>query len=129
MDSKRINIGTARIEGLINEPRCSKSYANHYYSWNIEFHESSTLLLQQTFYKFFMGETEDEAKKAYSQSCENFRKSEIYEGDQVAVLFEDGGEVIAIAKTGEETWIDVRDKFTPKTFEELGISATSLRVF
>ena len=60
---------------------------------------------------------------------ENFKKADIKYNEQVAVLYQEDGSVIAIAKKGEDMWLDVRDNLTPKTFEELNVSITSLKAF
>jgi len=53
----------------------------------------------------------------------------IYEGDKVAVIFKDNGQILAIGNTGEDAWIDTTDKFVKKTFAELNIVITSLKVY
>ena len=48
---------------------------------------------------------------------------------QIERPVEDDGRVWAIGNTGEDSWIDVTDKFTKKTFAELNIVIKSLKVY
>ena len=76
-----------------------------------------------------VGNTEEEGKVFCNQLKENFNKAHIYDGDKVAVIFGDDGRVLAIGNTGEDSWIDATDKFAKKTFAELNIVITSLKVY
>ena len=47
----------------------------------------------------------------------------------VSVIFGDDGHILAIGNIGEDVWIDTTDKFIKKTFAELNIVITSLKVY
>lgn len=76
-----------------------------------------------------MGDTEEEGEKCCNQLKENFKEANIFEGNEVAVIFEDDGTVIAIGNLGEDVWIDVTDHFVKKPFKDLNIVITSLKVY
>jgi hypothetical protein len=126
MKCQEINIATARIEGLTKPPY----YFDHrcFYAWSITFSDTSTLFFNNlSFIK--VGDTEEEGENFCNQLKENFKEAHIHEGDKIAVIFENDCNVIAIGSLGEDLWIDVTDKFVKKTFEELNIVITSLRVY
>jgi len=126
MKFQEVNIATARINGLTKQPY----YFDHhcYWAWSIIFSDSST----SRFYNLpviEVGDTEEEGIVLCNQLKENFKQAHIYDGDKVAVLFEANGSVRAIGSLGEDSWIDAGDKFVKKTFEELNIIITSLKVY
>ena len=126
MKFQKINIATAQIKGLRNPPY----YFSHrgYYAWDIMFEAPSTLLFKNLpFIK--VGDTEEEGKIFCNQFKENFNKAHIYDGDKVSILFGDDGRVLAIGNSGEDVWIDTSDKFAKKTFADLNIVITSLKVY
>ncbi len=50
------------------------------------------------------------------------------EDAEVAILFDDDGNVVAISKGfGSDIWFDAADNYTPKHFSELGINIISLK--
>lgn len=75
-----------------------------------------------------VGDTEEEGVAFCNQLKENFKQANIYDGDKVAILFGANGSVRAIGRAGQDSWIDVTDKFVKKTFKELNIVITSLKV-
>ena len=92
------------------------------------FEDTSTLLFDNlTFIK--VGNTTEEGEAFCNQLKANFKEAHIYDGDKVVVVFEDDGHVLAIGKIGEDAWIDTTDKFVRKTFSELHIVITSLKVY
>ena len=126
MNFQKINIATARIEGLTEPPH----YFDHhcYYTWNLVFKDTSTFAFNNIpFIK--VGNTEEEGEFFCNQLKENFNEAHIYDGDKVAVIFGDDGRVLAIGNTGSDAWIDTTDKFVKKTFSELNIVITSLKVY
>jgi len=126
MKKRRINIATARIKGLTKPPY----YFEHrgFYAWSVTFSDSSTLGFDNLpFIK--VGDTKEEGEILCNQLKENFKEAHIHEGDKVAVIFNNDGNVIAIGSIGKDLWIDVTDKFAKKTFKELNIVITSLRVY
>ena len=126
MEFKKVSIATARIKGL----RKPTYYVSHYcyYAWDIMFEDTSTLFFNNLpFIK--VGNTEEEAEIFCNQLKKNFKEAHIYDGDKVAVIFGDDGRVRAIGNTGEDAWIDTTDKFVKKTFAELNIVITSLKVY
>lgn len=125
MKFSEINIATGKIEGLDKPPY----YFNHrcYYAWEISFYDTSTLTFNNLPF-IRVGNTEEEGEKYCNEIKKIFKDANIHNDDKVAIIFENTGEVIAIGKTSKDVWIDVRDKFTKKTFAELNIVVTSLKV-
>lgn len=126
MKFQEINIATARIDGLTKPPY----YFEHccFWAWGIMFSDTPT----SEFYNLpfiKVGETEEEARIFCNQIKENFKQAGIYNGDKVVVLFEANGSVRAIGSIRRDSWIDVTDKFVKKTFKELNIVITSLKVY
>ena len=76
-----------------------------------------------------VGDTEEECKIFCNQLKESFNEAHIYDGDKVAVIFGENGDVIAIRSIGEDSWIDTTARFVNKTFEELNVIITSLKVY
>ena len=125
MKFQEVNIATARIEGLKKAPY----YFDHrcYFVWDIMFSDISTI----EFYNLQcikVGDTEEEGKLFCEQLKNNFEQANIHDGDKVAVLYGANGRVRAIGCIGQDSWIDAEDKFVKKTFEELDIIITSLKV-
>ena len=126
MKTQVVNIATASINGLTKSPYYFEHHC--YYAWDIMFEDSSTLSFDNLpFIK--VGETKKEAETFCNMIKDNFKKAYIHEGDKVAIIFEKDGHVIAIGSIGKDMWIDVTDKFVKKTFKELNINITSLKVF
>lgn len=126
MKFQNVNIATAQIDGLAKSPYYFEHHC--YYAWDIMFRNSSTFAFNNLpFIK--VGNTEEEGKLFCNQLKENFKKAHINDGDKVAVIFEDNGCVLAIGNIGEDSWIDITDKFVKKTFAELNIVPTSLKVY
>ena len=128
MKIQGINIARARINGLNNPPY----YFSHkcYYAWDITFTDSSILFFENlTFIR--VGDYKEEAESFCNQLKEHFKEAHIYEGDEVAVIFNDNGYVIAIGSlcSDEGLWIDVTDCFVKKPFKDLNIVVTSLKVY
>jgi len=126
MECQELNIATARIEGLTKPPY----YFDHrcYYAWSISFSNTSNIFFRNlSFIK--AGDTEEEAKTFCNMLKENFNEAHIHEGDKIAVIFKDDGSIIAIGSLGKDLWIDVTDNFVKKTFKELNIVVTSLKVY
>ena len=126
MKFQKINIATARIEGLTKPPY----YFDHhcFYAWSIMFQDASKFGLYNLAV-IPLGENEEEGEILCNKFKENFNEAHIHEGDKVAVIFGDDGCVLAIGNTGEDSWIDTTDKFVKKTFAELNIVITSLKVY
>jgi len=126
MKFQKVNIATARIKGLEELPYYFEH--NCYYAWDIVFEDTSTF----SFYNLAfikVGNTKEEGEIFCNQFKDNFKEAHIYDGDKVAVIFGDDGRVLAIGNIGEDTWIDTNDKFIKKTFAELNIVITSLKVY
>ena len=126
MKFHEVSIATARIEGLTKPPYYFEHHC--YWAWKIMFSDTSTLGFRNL--KFIrLGKTEEEGEFLCNQIKENFKQAHINDGDKVAILFESNGRVRAIGRIGWDLWIDVKDKFAKKTFEELNIVITSLKVY
>ena len=126
MKSQEVNIATARIEGLNKPPYYFEHHC--YFAFDILFSDSSSLaFLNLAFIK--AGDTEEGAVLFCNQIKENFKQAGIQEGDAVAILYGPDRYVRAIGRLGQDLWIDVEDKFIKKTFKELNIVITSLKVY
>ncbi len=126
MNFQEVNIATAQIKGLEKPPYYSDHHC--YYVWDIMFEDTSTFSFRNLpFIK--VGDTKEEGEIFCNQLKENFKEAHIYDGDKVAVIFGDDGCVLAIGSMGEDAWIDTTDKFVKKTFAELNIVITSLKVY
>ena len=126
MKFEKVSIATTRIGGLTKSPY----YFNHhgYFAWDIMFSDSSTLGFHNI-PRINVGDTEEEAVEFCNQLKENFEQAHIHDGDKVSIIFKANGLVRAIGCIGEDLWIDADDKFVKKTFEELNIVITSLKVY
>lgn len=124
MEKNTIGIACATIKRLNNHPH----YFDHkcFWTWDILF-ENQPLLTFDRLYSAYMGDTEDEANKAYDTFLERFNEIGIYNNNKVAVIYDNDG-IIAIGRSCKDAWIHIRDKFTVKTFKELGLSFESLVV-
>lgn len=125
MKFREINIATAEIEGLAKPPYYFEHHC--YYAWGITFNKPSTLIFRNLPY-IPLGNTEEEAEIRCKEIKAVFKNANIHNGDKVAILFDDIGEIIAIGRVAKDVWIDVRDNFTKKTFAQLNIVITSLKV-
>lgn len=121
-------IATAKIKGLDTKPSYWEHHCN--YIWSIPFEEPSTFVGNLALIE--MGDTLAEALDYYYLFKDNFDEALICEGDKVSILFDDLGnfaEILAIGCIGKDSWIDVRDQFSLKTFKELKIKVDSLKVY
>ena len=128
MELKNINIATARIRGLNAKPY----YFRHkdFYAWDIMFEDTpTTCTCFESLPLIKVGNTKEEGEDFCNKLKKNFKDALIFDGTKVTILFEDNGRIIAIGNTIEDAWIDPTDKFSKKTFLELNIIITSLRVF
>lgn len=127
MKFKKVGIATARITGLKEEP----FYHNALCFWacHIHFEDSSTLFFNQL-PVLCAGKTEEEAKEYCEMLKHNFvDKAGIYDGDTVAIIYDvKKSDIYAISALGQNTWVDVKDKFAVKKFNELNLVFTSLEV-
>ena len=126
MKFQDVSIATARIKGLNMFP-----YYHEHFDFNavdIYFEDTSTF----RFYNLSgikVGNNKEEVEHFCNILKSHFNEAHIHDGDKVAVIFGDDGVVLAIGKPGEDAWIDVTDLFVKKTFAELNIVITSLKVF
>lgn len=126
MKFQKVNIATAQIRGLEQKPY----YFNQKCFWacDIKFFNTSCIFFDHIpFIK--VGNTKEEANIVWEQLKDNFAKAGIREEDKVTILFEDNGHTLAIGQNAGDYWIDVGDKFAVKTFEELDITFSSLKVW
>ena len=127
MKFMEICIARAKITGLNEKP----FYFEHRVDWrlNIMFEETSTLLFHNVAF-IPMGYSEEEANKSYEKLVSKFKMAEIYNNDEVAVIFNNkDGEVLAIGARGKDQWIDVKDNLKLKRFSNLNIIPTMLKVY
>ena len=125
MKFQNVKIATARIKGLRRSPYYS--HEEGYYVWDIMFERCSTLYFNDLFVK--VGNNEEEGKTFCEQLKKNFNQAHIFDENKVAVIFGDDDCVLAIGNIGEDVWIDATDKFVRKTFAQLNINITSLKVY
>ena len=121
-----LNIATAKIHGLERESFYFEEKCC--YAFRIMFYSTSTLLFGNLPH-IVAGETKEEAEKFCNQLKENFKKVGIHERGDGVICFESDGSVIAIGKRGVDLWIDVNDNFTCKTFKELKLHFTSMKLY
>ncbi|MBO5141679.1 MAG: hypothetical protein J6C46_01545 [Clostridia bacterium] len=76
-----------------------------------------------------LGETEAKAVATQQQILMNFSEANIFLGDEVAIIFNDEGNILALGKMEEDVWLDVNDDFKKKSFVELNVDITSLKIF
>ena len=119
-------IATARINGLNKLPYYFKERG--FYAVDIKFTDSSTLLFDQVPF-INIGNTREEAKTIWSLLKKNFSDAHIHNEDKVAVIFNMFYQVVAIGNIGNDVWIDVINGFSKKSFRELNITITSLKVY
>lgn len=93
--------------------------------WTIKF-ENAPMFIPHNRIHFNIGFYEEEATKAANAIKDFFARNFIFEGSTVAVIYV-GEQVIAIGKSDEDRWIDVRD-LKVKTFAELKLTFNSLVV-
>lgn len=121
-----IGIATARIRGLTNIPLHFKDLC--FYGMSITFSQTSYMFFQNIT-PIVGGRTRKEALWFCTMVVANFFSINIVDGYVVSVIFDEkDGSVIAIGASGRDAWIDVKDKFTVKTFNELKIEIDSLTV-
>ena len=126
MKFQDVSITTARIKGLNILPYYHEGCG--FYVADIYFEDTST----SWFFKLSgikLGNNKEEVEHFCNILKSHFNEAHIHDGDKVAVIFGDDGVVLAIGKPGEDAWIDVTDLFVKKTFAELNIVITSLKVF
>lgn len=123
MDKKRIGITSATIEGLDKKPYHFKEKCC--WAWNLLFSDRPSTFLNLC--AMYMGKNKTEALETYYSFKNTFTDNFIFDGDRVAVIYDDAG-IVAIGKNGKDSWIDVRDKFKEKTFKELNLIIESLVV-
>lgn len=124
MKDNSIGITTATIKGL-NE---KVYYFEHkcFWAWDIKF-ENYPLFTFNDLCWLYMGDTEEEAKKARRIIKKIFDNNYIFDDSKVAILYDNDG-VIAIGKSNEDCWIDVRDSYKVKCFKELITTAENIFV-
>lgn len=131
MTFEKIGIATARINGLTKSP----DYRTSFFAWKIMFSERSLNFdgiydLDESFYNLAMnvGDIKAVAESRCNTIKKQFEKVHISDGDRVAIIFKEDRHIRAIGTIGRDCWIDVDDSFSIKTFEELNIVITSLKV-
>lgn len=127
MEPEKIGIATAQINGLAEAPYYFDEKC--YFAWDIMFTEPSTIFLNNIPF-INVGRDEEQAEALCNQIKENFKEALISDGDKVALIINSrSGKVRAISSIGKDYWIDVKDNFKVKTFNELNLVFDSLTVF
>ena len=73
--------------------------------------------------------TRQEANEVCRQYKNAFKKANIREGAEVALICNTKGDILAIGRTNRDSWVDVyQDRFKVKTFKELKLNISSLKV-
>lgn len=121
MKLQKISIATARIK-LTNDIVSNSS--GNYYTWKIDFSEKVTgkILIKA-------GEIYEDALDYCNQIKKIFEQAQIDDGDKVAIIFNEKGNIRAISRIREDSWIDVKDNFVQKTFKGLNIKIGHLKVY
>lgn len=125
MKFKEVGISTARIKGLKEEPYWFEHHC--FWAWGINFEETSYLGVLNLS-NIYLAEEQDKAKEACDKFKMAFKEAWIHDGDRVAVMHDKNGTVIAIGRIGADKWVDVKDKFVCKTFKDLNIIITALKI-
>ena len=127
MQFRRIVIATAEIKGLNKGPY----YFNHhcFWAWSLMFENPSSLLAFRNLPVIYLAYDEKEANEVCRQFKNAFKKANIREGDEVALICNTKGDILAIGRTNSDSWVDVyQDRFKVKTFKELKLNISSLKV-
>ena len=97
----------------------------HFYAKYITFSAFLFCNLCQN-HMFCMGKKNDEAREYIKTFIGNFNKAGIKNGTNVYVIFSDDGrdsELLAIGKSKESLWIDVKDNCNPKEYNVLSFDS------
>lgn len=137
MEIKKVCITIARINGLENDAYYCEN--RHMYAWDIFFSEVSNLLIDDLTGKYILNnltgmylskDSKEEADKKLNKIKYNFNMGKIYNGEKVAILFNEyNRRILAISSLGSELWIDLKEEFRLVPFKELNIISTGLKVF
>ena len=121
-----INMAFARIE----DERAMPLYLTDLccYIWEITFEYVSTKKFNNPL-NIKVGDTEAKAIAARHQIVLNFSEANIHWGDKVAIIFNEEGNILALGKMEEDVWLDVTQDFKKKSFAELNIDITSLKIY
>lgn len=123
----KINIGTARINNFLDALFWSDRHEAHLS--RIIFYDVPVLNIPKE-YCFPVGKTTlKDAISNYEFILSNIRQANIHDGDKVIVIFDEEGNILALGKINEDVWLDVTDQFKAKSFAELNIEITSLKVY
>ena len=113
-----VSISSARIHGLNNEKYYSENYSC--YQWSFHFMEDSIVkYIGWDDVNIFLKKDEEEAEELLKQYKKNFENVEIYDGDEVDVLYGVDKRVVAIGNVQKDIWLDVIDNFVIKPFSKL----------
>lgn len=128
MKFRRIVIATAEIKGIDKDPYYFEHHC--YWAWSLMFENPSNLLSFNNMPVIALSCDEDEAREICDTWKKAFEKANIHEGDKVVLICNTKGEILAIGATYSDIWVDVyQNKFTVKTFKELKLNVSSLRVW
>ena len=127
MKFRRIVIATAKIKGLEKDPYWFEHHC--YWAWSLMFENPSSLLAFRNLPVIYLAYDEKEANEVCRQYKNALKKANIREGDEVALICNTKGDILAIGRTNSDSWVDVyQDKFKVKTFKELKLNISSLKV-
>lgn len=126
MKARSMNVALGKIRGLDRPKYYCKEKGR--YHWWLHFTDTTTSRFHNLA-GIYLSEDEDEAEKVLQQFKKNFKAVGIKEDMEVIVLFEDDNFVYAIGLPERDLWIDVNDQFIVKTFGELDVLATSLKMY
>ena len=113
----KVSITNGRINGLNGK----KFYCcRNCYQWIITFTESSGGSFCSSL-NIYLGDYEKEAEKALNLFKKKFENVEIYDKDEVSILYDEGGSVHAVGKLKKDIWLDMDDQFFVKPFSKLNI--------
>ena len=128
MKFRRIVIATAEIKGIDKDPYFFDHHC--YYAWSLMFENPSNLMAFLNKPVIYLSHEEEEANKVCAEFKNAFKEANIHEGDRVVLICNTKGNILAIGATYSDKWVDVyQDKFTVKTFKELKLNVSSLKVW
>ena len=119
MKINNINIATAEISHLSIRP----TYFSHrcFYFWTIVFQHSSSPAFDHSII-INAGDSQEKADIFWKSCLKIFEDFHIFDGDRVWLVFNGGGQVIAVTTMNQDDnkWLDLTtNPFSQKTFDEL----------
>ena len=117
-----IHIAVATIHGVDDAIEYIKE--KDFYSWSLTFTNTTASFFNLA--HIYLGKEYDVAECIKADFKERFTRAKIFDGNRVAVIFDDSGNILAIGAINSQLWIDTNNKFTTKRFKDLNLNLDSL---